>query len=393
MSYPPLPPDTRAVGTGDPANDMNAVVDNITALETAVPYPPGGTTDFLRADGSWADPGGGVSLPLSLAEGGTGLTPVNNQQLLDQLDALDASENLSDLQSVATARANLGLGSAALEDTDGTASDYAPSPGTASAGSVPKVATAGHVHPQPPMFAPTGLTGATSATRYVGATTSGAPGSGTFAVGDFAVAQNGHIWVCTTAGSPGTWTDAGTAGSVVIDSTTGDIAASPGTAAAGSIGKAADAGHVHPQPTNFAPTGVTGATAASKYVGATASGSPGSGTHALGDFTVDQTGSFWICTTAGSPGTWTQVIAGGISGGGTVGVTNGGTGATSLTAYAVLCGGTSSTSAVQPVAALGSAGTVLTSNGAGALPTFQAAGGGGVSQGKVYALALMRAMP
>lgn len=55
-----------------------------------------------------------------------------------------------------------------------------------------------------------------------------------------------------------------------------------------------------------------------------------------------------------------------------LGVAKGGTGDSSLTAYAVLCGGTSSTGAVQSVAALGSSGDVLTSNGAAALPTFQA---------------------
>lgn len=55
----------------------------------------------------------------------------------------------------------------------------------------------------------------------------------------------------------------------------------------------------------------------------------------------------------------------------------GGTGDASLTAYAVLCGGTTSTGAVQSIAGLGTAGQVLTSNGAGALPTFQAGGGGG----------------
>lgn len=60
-----------------------------------------------------------------------------------------------------------------------------------------------------------GLTGATAATRYVGATTSGAPVSGTFAVGDFIVDQSGSAWVCTTAGTPGTWTQiAGGGGSV-----------------------------------------------------------------------------------------------------------------------------------------------------------------------------------
>jgi hypothetical protein len=61
---------------------------------------------------------------------------------------------------------------------------------------------------------------------------------------------------------------------------------------------------------------------------------------------------------------------------GTLPVANGGTGATTQTAYAVLAGGTTSTGAYQSIASVGTAGQVLTSNGAGALPTFQAAGGG-----------------
>ncbi len=50
-----------------------------------------------------------------------------------------------------------------------------------------------------------------------------------------------------------------------------------------------------------------GATAATRWVGATASGAPASGTYATGDFIIDQTGKVWICTAAGTPGTWTQV--------------------------------------------------------------------------------------
>jgi hypothetical protein len=61
---------------------------------------------------------------------------------------------------------------------------------------------------------------------------------------------------------------------------------------------------------------------------------------------------------------------------GTLPVANGGTGATTQTAYAVLAGGTTSTGAYQSVASVGTSGQVLTSNGAGALPTFQAAAGG-----------------
>lgn len=66
-----------------------------------------------------------------------------------------------------------------------------------------------------PAWVASGLTGAVQASRYVGATTSGAPVAGTFAVGDFIIAENGHIFVCTTAGSPGTWTDVGGSGAPV----------------------------------------------------------------------------------------------------------------------------------------------------------------------------------
>lgn len=54
-----------------------------------------------------------------------------------------------------------------------------------------------------------------------------------------------------------------------------------------------------------------------------------------------------------------------------IAVASGGTGDATLTAYAVLCGGTSSTGPVQSIASVGTSGQVLTSNGAGALPTFQ----------------------
>jgi hypothetical protein len=52
-------------------------------------------------------------------------------------------------------------------------------------------------------------------------------------------------------------------------------------------------------------------------------------------------------------------------------VANGGTGDASFTAYAVITGGTTSTAPLQSIASVGTAGQVLTSNGAGAQPTFQ----------------------
>ena len=56
---------------------------------------------------------------------------------------------------------------------------------------------------------------------------------------------------------------------------------------------------------------------------------------------------------------------------GQLSVARGGTGVASLTAYSVVCGGTTSTGAVQSVSGVGTSGQVLTSNGAAALPTWQ----------------------
>ncbi len=55
---------------------------------------------------------------------------------------------------------------------------------------------------------------------------------------------------------------------------------------------------------------------------------------------------------------------------GTVVVAGGGTGLTSLTGYALLAGGTTSTGNVQQVSGVGNAGQVLTSAGAAALPVW-----------------------
>lgn len=56
-------------------------------------------------------------------------------------------------------------------------------------------------------------------------------------------------------------------------------------------------------------------------------------------------------------------------------VANGGTGIATNTAYAVICAGTTSTGALQNVSGVGTAGQVLTSAGAGALPTWSNPGG------------------
>jgi hypothetical protein len=111
---------------------------------------------------------------------------------------------------------------------------------------------------------------------------------------------------------------------------------------------------------NAVNTSLSGQTGTGKFVGDT---SPTLITPLLG---TPQSGNLTSCT--GLP------LSTGVTG--TLPVGNGGTGATTQTAYAVLCGGTTATNPYQSIAGLGTAGQVLTSNGAGALPTFQNASGG-----------------
>jgi hypothetical protein len=81
------------------------------------------------------------------------------------------------------------------------------------------------------------------------------------------------------------------------------------------VGATGAAGATGSDAANGQPMGLTGAVAATRYVGGTASGAPATGTFAVGDFVVTQDGSIYICTSAGSPGTWAAVSGGGASGG------------------------------------------------------------------------------
>ncbi len=69
-----------------------------------------------------------------------------------------------------------------------------------------------------------------------------------------------------------------------------------------------------------------------------------------------------------------QIITSGTWNGNVITVPYGGTGVASTMAYSVLCGGTTSTGALQSVASLGTTGQVLTSLGAGALPIWAPTG-------------------
>jgi len=74
---------------------------------------------------------------------------------------------------------------------------------------------------------------------------------------------------------------------------------------------------------------------------------------------------------------------------GTLGADQGGTGISTTTAYSVVFSGTTATGNFQAAAGPGTATHVLTSNGAGALPTFQAPAASGVSQARATAIAMV----
>ncbi|MCV9940907.1 hypothetical protein OIU35_31540 [Boseaceae bacterium BT-24-1] len=95
-----------------------------------------------------------------------------------------------------------------------------------------------------------------------------------------------------------------------------------------------------------------------------------SSTTALSTLAGVATGNALISGGVGTAPSWGKVgLTTHISG--TLGVPNGGTGIVTATAYSVICGGTTGTGAFQPLPSIGTSGQVLTSAGAGALPTWQ----------------------
>ena len=97
-----------------------------------------------------------------------------------------------------------------------------------------------------------GMTGAIQPSRYAGATTSGAPATGTFIAGDFTIDLTGAQWVCTAGGTPGTWAKIASVGATAAGaSAVGD------TATAGTGGTASRVDHVHAREAFAAPSALT----------------------------------------------------------------------------------------------------------------------------------------
>lgn len=226
---------------------------------------------------------------------------------------------------------------------------------------------------------PTGATGSTGATGPAWDQWQGAWQTATAYVVNDAVENDGSSYICTSGHTSGAGTEPGVGGSWA---TVWDLIAAKG---ADGIG-----------------TGdVTAASAFATDNVVVRSDGTGKGVQASGisiDDSNNVSGVAALSATTielghASDTTISRVSAGNIAvegnaiyraGGTDVPVADGGTGVSSLTAYAVMCGGTTSTGSVQSIASVGTAGQVLTSNGAGALPTFQAASAGTmVAQGRL----------
>jgi hypothetical protein len=95
-----------------------------------------------------------------------------------------------------------------------------------------------------PYLSVTGLSSdVNSGARFVGATSGAAPQGGTYAIGDYVIGRNGTLWICTIAGSPGTWQQVSGGGSVTYGT---PIAVTYGaTAFQGNAASAARSDHVH----------------------------------------------------------------------------------------------------------------------------------------------------
>jgi hypothetical protein len=213
------------------ANGATQKLSSLTPAENTVTYAsfltgiyPGGTTEYLRADGTWDVPPGGsgtvTSVSVATANGfaGTVANPSTTPAITLETTITGLLKGNGTAVSAATAGtdylAPAGNGSALTGLTQSQISGLvtalaglAALTGAAFTGAVSTTSSfTASTYVQGNRVIATGLTGATAASRWVGATASGAPASGTFSVGDFVIDQTGQVWICTTAGSPGTWT-------------------------------------------------------------------------------------------------------------------------------------------------------------------------------------------
>jgi len=205
--------DTAAAGTGGTASRVDHVHGREafaapSALSVSQAQASGTATSISRSDHQHAMPGSAV---VGAVTGGA-TAAAGSASTLALSDHVHSTSNLALLDTANTFTTSL----------------------TVSAGSV----TA-------PAVSISGITGATAASRYVGATASGAPASGTFLVGDFTIDQTGKIFVCTTAGTVGSGAAFTSASGTAVTYATPGSSAVGDSAGAGSATSVSRSDHVH----------------------------------------------------------------------------------------------------------------------------------------------------
>lgn len=156
-----------------------------------------------------------------------------------------------------------------------------------------------------------GVTGPTGATGPAGADGATGPVGADGAAG--AVGATGPTGATGPAGATGptgpTPTNAVLHPASTPPATIADSSTAPSSPASGDwwadTGSAADTGF---SAADLLITGIGGSLEDVHFVGATTSGSPASGTYAVGDLVLDRAGgTFWLCIVAGTPGTWVRL--------------------------------------------------------------------------------------
>ncbi len=174
------------------------------------------------------------------------------------------------------------------------------------------------------------ITWGDGSSRFLGATSSGFPRTGTFNLGDVVTTYDGNLWICTTAGSPGQWktikptlTTQDTLSVSGLNSTLsatrllgiGSLSSSLSGILSGdcifdtsgdiwiystswkNMTSQLNNTHANIFTSQFTATSVTSQTisvAGARHVGSSASGAPTTGTCQTGDFCVDLTGNIWV---------------------------------------------------------------------------------------------------
>lgn len=212
-----------------------------------------------------------------------------------------------------------------------------------------------------------GATGATATMRIAGGTLAGAPVSGTWQAGDQVTSHDGHVYVCSVGGTPGTWVASGTTG---ITGITGATGATGPTGASGVTGVTGNTGSTGPTGIT-GPTGVTGQTGATGSSGVTGPTGPGVGvTGPTGP--TGATGAAGVTGADGLDGL--DGLAGRTGSTGATGATGatGGSGVTGPTGPGV--GATGATGPTGATGASGGGGSILSEGWANASPLTIAAG-------------------